>query len=442
MVTKYLKVGALAALQIVIVCSLQILPANAIYGLSLPFLYLLAFCGFFIPCALMTARLAVRYPQTGGAYIWAEQAFGANVGFFTMAILWIANLLWYPSVFALISANLAYLFDPSLAESKSFIISTSVILYWLVTGLNCLGVQISTRASVICSVVGIIMPMLLIIGSAFVWWYTGNPIALSLEKTPLIPQLGEGANLGYLVAIVISLFGIEVAAVHSGDVVNPKRNFPLSLMISSVVILLLLLGAELAIGTIIPTDQLSVMTGLLDALTTFFQTTQLQALIFPVLLLVLLGNIGSTTAWMLGGTRGMLIACQHNQMGKFLQKTNQREAPVGILVFEALIFTCASALFLFFPKVSDTFWLLLDLASAINLIYYVILFVACMRLLSFKISMLAGILSCIVAFAFALIPPPDLDPSAHLLFHLTMGSGLIFACSFPLIFLKASKRAH
>lgn len=47
---KFLKVGSLALLQIVIVGNLQALPANASYGASLPFLYLFAVVGFFLPC--------------------------------------------------------------------------------------------------------------------------------------------------------------------------------------------------------------------------------------------------------------------------------------------------------------------------------------------------------------------------------------------------------
>lgn len=432
---KYLKVGSLALLQVVIVGNLQVLPANAVYGLSLPFLFLLAAIGFFIPTAIMTARMAVRFPQTGGAYIWAEQAFGKKTGFFTFSIYWICNLLWYPSIFALIAANFAYLFDPELSQNKYFIVSCSLFFFWAITGLNCLGMKITSRVSVICSWIGIILPMLLIIVCALIWSWSGNPIALSLAKTPLIPDLSDSSNLGLLIAIVTSLFGIELAAVHAADVVNPKRNFPLSLILSSAVVLTLLLGAELSIAAIIPTDELNLMTGLLDALKSFFQKSHLEVLLFPVLFIVLLGNIGSTSAWMFGSTRGMLIACQKNHVGRFLQKTNSRQAPVGILVVEALIFSIASGIFLLFPKVTDTFWLLLAVASEINLIYYIILFAATMRLLSFSLVMTLGILTSLLAFAFGCIPPPDLMSNSHLLFYTVQFAGILFALALPLILL-------
>lgn len=437
---RYIKFWTLALLQVVIVGNLQILPANATYGLSLPFLYVLAACGFFIPCALMTDRLATRYPQTGGAYIWCGHAFGPKWGFLTVTILWISNLLWYPSIFALISANLAYLFAPELAENTIFIVCSSLAFYWLITALNCAGVKLSTEVSIICSVIGIILPMLLIIISACYWWCTDHPVALSLEKTPWIPNLSNFDNWSYLIAIVISLFGLEVAAVHSGNVQDPKKNFPLSLMISSVLILVLLLGAELGIAAIIPVEKLSVMTGLLDAIKTFFDTIRLPSLVVPILLIVFLGNAGSTMAWMLGSTRGMFVACQDNHVGRFFQKTNRFEAPVGVLIIEACIFTVACGVFLLFPKVTDTFWLLLDLASAITLVYYVILFSSALRLLSFQFSMVLGILTCIAAFVSGFIPPSNLSGHDRIIFLTVMFGGLLFALAVPILMLLFSKK--
>ncbi|HLX52900.1 MAG TPA: amino acid permease, partial [Aquella sp.] len=174
MKNKFLKIGTLALLQIVIVGNLQILPANAGYGASLPFLYFLAIIGFFLPCTLMVAELATTRPQTGGAYIWCEQAFGAKVGFFAVALLWISNLLWYPSIFSLIAANFAYLFNPMLAQNKLFVVGVGILLFWGSTLLNCFGIQFSSRTSAICSVIGIILPMILIILGGIFWWVSGN----------------------------------------------------------------------------------------------------------------------------------------------------------------------------------------------------------------------------------------------------------------------------
>src|SRR3990167_1753662 len=453
---KFLKLWSLTLLQIVIVGNLQVLPANASYVSSLPLLYLFAVIGFFLPCTLMVAELATTRPQTGGAYIWCEQAFGSKVGFFTVCILWISNLLWYPSIFSLIAANFAYLFDVSLAQNKIFVVGFGVVLFWLFTGLNCIGIKFSSRTSIVCSIIGIIIPMILIIIGGMIWWASGKPLAISLDKSAFLPDISHINNVGLLIAIVISLFGIELIAVHAGNVVNPRRNFPISLLISSIIVLALLLLSEMAIATIIPSEKLSVLTGLLDALTTLFQEMHWPYFIFPILLLVLIGNIGSVAAWMLGSTRGMYVACQKNNVASFLQRVNRFEAPVGVLIFEAIIFTIISMVFLMFPRVTDSFWLLLDLASQVTLIYYIILFISAIRLrylpvfssgftipggnLVLWIIMSIGAFTSLIALSAGFVPPENLNKSDAILFRLTMGIGLTVTILLPMLLLFLKNR--
>ncbi|STX51062.1 Amino acid transporter [Legionella busanensis] len=454
---KFLRVSSLVLLQIAIVGNLQVLPANASYGASLPFLYFFAIIGFFLPCTLMVAELATTRPQTGGAYIWCEQAFGPQVSFFTVTILWISNLLWYPSIFSLIATNFAYLFNKSLAQNKLFIVTFNVFLFWFFTGLNCLGVKFSSRTSIACSILGIIIPIILIILGGLIWCLKGQPSAISFTHTSMLPNLNNINNLSLLIAIVISLFGIEITAVHAGNVVNPKRDYPLSLLIAGILLLIFLLSAELAIAAIIPLNKLSVVTGLLDALIIFFDSIHLSYLISLVLFLILIGNLGSVAAWMLGSTRSMAIACQKNQVASILQKTNRYEAPIGVLICEAFIFSFVSTIFLIFPSIIDSFWLLLDLAAQISLIYYIILFVSAVRLrylptiaegfvlpggnILFVIIMLIGALTSLLALSTGFIAPANLDARSISLFHWIMILGLIFTLIFPfmLLLIKSKK---
>lgn len=456
MESRFLNKGALALLQIAIVGNMQILPANALYGLSLPFLFLLAFLFFYLPCVLMTAELATTHPQTGGAYIWCEKAFGPKVGFFTVTLFWIANLLWYPSIFSLIAANFAYLFNPLLAQNKIFVMGFSLVLFWSFTALNCAGVRISTKVSTWCSVLGIIIPMIFIISCGGYWLITHKTLAVSTHTTPIIPNLLHLDNLGYLISIVITMFGIELTSVHAGNVVNPSRDYPLSLLRSSIITLTLLLFSALAIAMIIPKNQLSVLTGLLDALVLFFNQSGISAFIVPILFLVFLGNMGSLAAWMLGSTRGIAVAAQHNKVARFLQITNKAEAPVGVLIFEAIVFTLATGIFLLFSEISNTFWLLLDLASQITLIYYITLFISAIRLrylptestgflipggkMGIWTIMGFGILTSVLSLGIGFIPPKNLGGHEVFIFHLIMTTGLIISILLPIIFLSLKVR--
>lgn len=443
MKSKFLSVASLALLQIVIVGNMQPLSANAVYGFTLPFLYVLGALGFFVPCILMVSKLATAHPQTGGAYIWVEQAFGKKMGFFTVALLWISNLLWYPSFFSLIASNAAYVFNPDIATHKFFIMIFATGLFWLITLLNCLGIQISTRLSTISAVIGILLPIALIIFCGLYWWLSGKPLAASLEETPLIPDFHQFSNLGLIIAVTISFFGIEVPAVHAGNVIDPKRDFPKSLWISGASLFLLTLAASLSISFIVPASKLSLVTGLLDAIGLFFNEFHWGILLSGIFLLIFIGNMGSVMAWMLGSTRGMFVACINNHVSTFLQKTNRNEAPTGVLIFEAILFTLATLVFFAFPRVSDSFWLLLVLASQVTLVYYILLFASAVKLLRHSMLfwglMLLGGLTSLVSLIFGFIPPPDLNPEQIFLFQTFLMFGLGLALGLPLLLLQIRK---
>jgi amino acid transporter len=455
---KFFGVASLVLLQVAIVANLQPLSVNATYGFTLPFLYLIAVTGFFIPCVLMVAELATNHPQTGGSYIWAEKAFGEKAGFITVAMLWISNLLWYPSIFSLIAMNAAYVFAPDLASNKIFIIGLSLSIFWTITILNCIGVKLSSRLSIAATIVGIILPIIFIIIAGLIWWLDGHAIVLTLSQTPLMPNFSKLSEMGFFIAVVTSLFGIEVPAVHAGDVKNPQRDFPRSLLIAGILLVVMLLMVELSLAIIVPPEKLSLVTGILDGIKTFLLAMHLQYLTLPILFLILIGNIGSITAWMLGSTRGMYVACKQNHISRIMQKTNGQESPVGVLLIEGIIFTLVSGIFLILPKITDSFWLLLDLASQISIVYYIILFATCIRLRYVRknqlntfiipggnkilwLVMSIGIVTSLLAFTTGFLAPTDLSRHDSFMFHLIMVCGLLFSIIAPLVLYSRKRLA-
>jgi amino acid transporter len=105
------------------------------------------------------------------------------------------------------------------------------------------------------------------------------------------------------------------------------------------------------------------------------------------------------------------------------------------------------------PQIIDSFWLLLDVASQISLIYYVILFASCIKLRymsassreTFKIPggfywlwpiMGLGILTSILAFISGFIAPADLLINDAKTFHIVMLTGLSISFILPLLLFK------
>ncbi len=140
---KALSVFSLVMINTIAVDSLCSLPISAEYGFSIVFFYILGALLFLIPTALIAAELATGWPETGGIYIWLREAFGKKAGFLIIWLQWLYNIVWYPTIMSLLAATLAYIFDPSLANNKEYMITMILFMFWAATFSNWFGMRLS-----------------------------------------------------------------------------------------------------------------------------------------------------------------------------------------------------------------------------------------------------------------------------------------------------------
>ncbi len=104
-----------------------------------------------------------------------KEALGEKAGVCAVWLQWINTMVWYPAILSFIAGSIAYLISPALATSPVYILSVILILFWTLTGINCLGVQTSARVNNICGLIGTIFPLLLLIGFGAYWLISGQP---------------------------------------------------------------------------------------------------------------------------------------------------------------------------------------------------------------------------------------------------------------------------
>src|SRR3990167_565974 len=257
-----LSVFMLVMINVIAIDSLRNLSTNAAFGLGVPFYYLLATLFFMLPCAWIIAELATHHPKTGGAYVWVERAFGAPWGFVTIWLQWIYNVFWYPTILSFIAVNIAYLFDPALADNVTFMVSMVLSLFLLSTLSNCFGMKLSGTLSTFFAILGTLLPMLFIGILGFFWIINGHPLAIEPSWDSFFPAPWKSDNLAFFVIVLFSLFGLEMSAVHAEEVGNPQRDYPKALLYSSLLIVLTVMMASTAVAIIIPHDSLNIISGL------------------------------------------------------------------------------------------------------------------------------------------------------------------------------------
>jgi putative glutamate/gamma-aminobutyrate antiporter len=454
---KTLSVLSLVMINVIAIDSVRTLPMGAEYGFSLVFYYLLAAIVFFVPVALVAAELATGWPETGGLYVWVREAFGKKTGFVTIWLQWFYNVCWYPTIMATVAATLAYCIDPTLVNDKTYMLMTIIPFFWGCTLINFFGMGTSSWVSTITAIIGTLVPMAFIIGLGAFWMYLGKPIQIEFSWKTLLPDFSHANNLVMLTGLIYGLVGMEMSAAHAAEVKNPQRDYPRAILWSGMLILGTLIFASLAIALVIPQHQLNIVSGLLQGFDVFFKAFDIGWVTPLLALLIIIGALGGVNAWILGPSKGLLVASQDGSLPLHLSKTNSRGVPVAVLLIQGGVFTLLCSVFLLMPSVSSSFWVLTDVTSILSLLVYIVMFAAALRLrykypevrrafvvpggkVGLWLACIAGIISCLFTIVIGFLPPAQIPVGSLLRYELIISGGIVLGCLLPLLIYHLNSR--
>lgn len=440
-------------INVIAVDSIRTLPFSAELGFSLVFFYLVAAVFFFIPSGLISAELATGWPSTGGIYVWIREAFGKKVALIMIWLNWIYNIFWYPTILALLAGVFTYFFNPELSTNKLYMSVSTCLLFWGATLLNLKGMKLSSLVSTVGALIGTIAPMILIIGMGIFWLFKKEPLQIEISWKTFFPDFGRGGLFAFFSPVLFGLLGLEMAATHAAEMKNPKKDYPRAIFISMGIILLTIIFSALTLALIIPEKSLSLVTGVLQA---FFITAHILDIPWLVPLLagaIILGGISGVCAWIIGPTKGMMVAAADGSLPPFLKKKNQASVPKNILILQGIIVSILSLVFVLMPTVNSSFWLLSQMTSQLALIVYVALFSAgiilrykkgAQKQRSFSIPGgkrggmwclgLMGIFACMVAFCLGFIPPAAVEIGRVWVYEGVLILGIFISVALPFTF--------
>ncbi len=220
----------------VIGAGIFVLPAIVSEGLGAAGILAYLFCGFLIAVVMMCfAEVGSKITVTGGAYAYIEAAFGRYFGFITTNLfIFGASLMATAAVANAIADTLSY-FIPALAGKFSrtlfFLVLFSVLTVINVTGVKqgITLVKLTTLAK--------ITPLLLLIclGSTHV--------SLENLKWNSIPALVDFGKVSLI--LFFAFQGAENSLSVSGEVKNPDKTIPKSILLSITFVLIIYIGVQL-----------------------------------------------------------------------------------------------------------------------------------------------------------------------------------------------------
>lgn len=440
---------AIAMMSVAGIFTLRTLPLMAVYGLSSVFYYVIAALLFFIPSALVCAELATGWSKTGGLYVWVREAFGRRFGFLAIWLEWTNTVISFPATLAFITATVAYAINPALANNKTYMLTLMLILFWGTTFINFLGIKFSSWVSNIGLVLGTGLPCLLIIVLAIDWIITGHHSQISFTAKNILPNFSVTRS-AFLVGLILGYSGMQISAFHAQEVNNPQRNFPRAIFIAVLIILFLSITGSLAIAMVVPSQKISLVTGLMQATVVFFAMYHLSWLVPIIAILTALGTFSMLNIWVIGPCKGLLATANHGDLPRALQYINKHNSPTVLLLLQAIVGTMFSLVYLLMPSINSSYWILVALTSVLTLLMCILIFASAIRLRytqpetprayripggTFGVWIISGIgiLTCAFAFFLGFMPPEQLHNVSTKLYESFLIGGVVILTAIPFI---------
>lgn len=440
--------------------SIRNLPPAALFGSTLIFFYIFSAIVFLIPTALMSAELAARSEEHSGIFHWVKRAFGEKWAFLAIWMQWISNLVWFPTILSFVAGLVAYIFKPELAQNKIYLVTCILILFWSLTILNFRGLRVSAKFTSFCALFGLVIPMLLIMGLSFYWIMSGRDSQIHFTLQDIFPSFSNVNSWTSLTAIMTAFAGMELAAVHVKDIRDPQKTFPKALYYSVWIILISMIFGSLGIAIVLPNAQISLVNGIMQTFSMFFDTYHI-AWVTPIMsLFILIGSLGGIVSWVISPAKGLLQAGQLGFLPAKLTQLNKHGVAQNLLIMQATIVSVVCIAFLSMPSVSGSYWLLTALSTQLYVLMYVLMFIAGLSTrfkmpnpdqTAFKIPggtigiwlvSALGFLGCAITLFVGFIPPAGLNVGGFLHYELIFWAGLACMLLPILVFYRFKSRSE
>ena len=451
------------------ILSLRGLPMMAAEEMTMFFYIAFATIFFLIPAALVSAELGSAFAgQEGGVYKWVGAAFGKKWGFTAIWLQWIQNVVWYPTVLAFAAAAIAYgIGKPELANNGMFTGIFIIAFYWLATFIAFGGTKILSKVTSAGFLVGTVFPGIIVIILGIVWFVSKRPLGFeeltATEKTVatvvngvvkprFFPDLSNLNNLSFLSGIVLLFAGVEVQAVHAADMENPKKQYPLAIFISSIIVFVLFTFGSLSIAAVVPNSQLKLESGLLQALTTMLTAVKMKWTLYILAFCIAFGSLGGVLSWISGPSKGLLTTAKDGLLPEKLAETTKSGAPKNMMLIQGVIVTILASLYFFMKNVSVAFFLLSALTIAVYIIMYILMYAAAIVLRkkqpnlerpykapALKFIAIVGILAAFFALILSFVPPAQLPIGKPASYIAIVAIGTIGFFIIPLIIANRKK---
>jgi glutamate:GABA antiporter len=268
-------------------------------GTSSISLWVIAALFFFVPGAFVINELSSRFPEEGGLYVWAKEAFGDFHGFVAGWTYWIYTVFYFPGLLLASASMSAYILGEKgspLAEDRTFLLVISLIYLVVAVVLNIIGLNIGKWLQN-AGGVGTYAPLMILVGVALlVYFRTGSATHFTVAN--MMPTWNWD-TVNFWSQIAFAFTGLELVSAMSEEVRDPRRTLPRAVFGAGALIAFMYIVGTFAILTLVPAGDLDPKSGVFHAITAGSVVLKVSFLGVLAAVLVTAGNaggVGSTVA--------------------------------------------------------------------------------------------------------------------------------------------------
>lgn len=406
---------------------------QSFYGLSSVTFFALGAILFFLPTGLVAAEMASGWGQRGGSFRWIGEGLGKFPAFLSLLILWFQTTILFGSGIPTAAATVGF-YTPDLKWAIAFakhpkhviyIVFAFLALYWLLAFLAAKGVKVFAKLAKYGVLIGTVIPLALMMVLAVIWIVTGHQSNITIDAAGLVPKWKGLPTLAMAAGVFFSYAGIEMNAAHIKQLKNPEKEYPKSIFLSMIICFLVFVVGTLIIAMVNPEKDINLLYTLA---VTFAKLGSVIGMPWLYMLFIWAGffNLVANLVTNMAGPSYMLgEVARAGFLPKKLQGNNKHGMPAKLMYLQMVFASIITFIFLVVPNIEGFIILLTQAVTVLYMSYYVILFLAYIKLKldqpnrprSFKIPggtfggilvSVVGISSCVLGIVLAFIPPQQL----------------------------------
>ncbi|HEY3628521.1 MAG TPA: APC family permease [Terracidiphilus sp.] len=350
-------------------------------GTSSISLWLIAALFFFIPGAFVINELSSRFPEEGGLYVWAREAFGPFHGFVAGWTYWIYTVFYFPGLLLASASMSAYIIGgrgAALAQDRTFLLVVSLALLLVALILNLIGLNIGKWLQN-AGGVGTYIPLLMLVGvAALVVLRHGSATHFTLHN--MMPAWNWD-TVNFWSQIAFAFTGLELVSCMSEEVHDPCRTLPRAVFGAGALIALMYIVGTFSILALVPAADLDPKSGVFHAITIGSVALRVGFLGVLAAILVSVGNAGGVGSTVAGIARVPFVVGIDRYLPRAFGKIHPRwKTPYVSMLVQAIL----SGLVLFLSQINETtrgaYQVVIDLAIILYFIPFLYMFAAVIKL--------------------------------------------------------------